>query len=97
MRRGHPVKMIELVPGLGIPEYMDFLLIYCQPINHTRKAIEAGHLLSIDYHPPYLQFKCNDIEKVVSEAKRRGLRVYKAKKHITITDGIYQVRIYNHW
>jgi hypothetical protein len=94
MKRNYPVKMIVLVPGLGIPEYMGFLLEYCKPIKHTREAIEAGHLLKIDYHPPYLQLRCGNIEKVLAEAKKQKLRVHKGKHHTTITDGIYQVRIY---
>ncbi|MCE4603103.1 MAG: hypothetical protein F7B18_07960 [Desulfurococcales archaeon] len=94
MRRRFPVKMIRLVPGLAVPEYMGFLLEQCKPIKHSNKAIKAGHLLNIDYHPPYLQLQCGDVEKVVEEARRRGLRVYRGKKHITLTDGIYRARIY---
>ncbi len=94
MRRRFPVKMIRLVPGLAVPEYMGFLLEQCKPIKHSSKAIKAGHLLKIDYHPPYLQLQCGDVEKVVEEARRRGLRVYRGKKHITLTDGIYRARIY---
>ena len=94
MKRRFPVDMIRLVPGLAIPEYMGFLLEYCEPVKHTLKAIEAGSLLRIDYHPPYLQLRCRDVEKVVEEARRKGLRVYMGKKHITVTDGVYGVRIY---
>ncbi len=86
--------MIRLVPGLAIPEYMGFLLELCELVKHTEEAIEAGHLLRIDYHPPYLQLACRDVERVVGEARRRGLRVYKGKRHITVTDGIYRARIY---
>ena len=88
------VRMIGIVPGLAIPEYMDFILNQCKPIKHTLKAVSAGDLLKIDYHPPYLQLKCTNIEEIIEEARRRGLRIYKGRKHITITDGIYQVRIY---
>ena len=94
MKQKFPVKMIRLVPGLAIPEYMGFLLELCEPVRHTREAIEAGHLLRIDYHPPYLQLRCRDVEQVMGEARRRGLRVYKGKRHVTITDGIYRARIY---
>jgi hypothetical protein len=94
MRRQHPPRMIVLVPGLAVPKYMDFLLHHCRPVRQTRKAVEAGHLLLIDHHPPYLQLECEDPEKIIEEARRRGLRVYRGKKHITITDGIYQARIY---
>ncbi len=86
--------MIRLVPGLAISECMGFLLEYCEPVKHTREAIEAGHLLRIDYHPPYLQLSCRDVKRVVEEARKHGLRVYQGKHHITITDGVYSVRIY---
>ncbi len=94
MKQRFPVKMIRLVPGLAIPEYMGFLLELCEPVKYTKEAVEAGDLLKIDYHPPYLQLSCKDVEQVVEEARRRGLRVYKGKQHITITDGIYRARIY---
>ena len=90
----YPVRMIRLVPGLGLPEHMGFLLEYCEPTGYTRMAVEAGDLLRIDYHPPYLQLECVDIEEVVGEARRRGLRVYKGKRHVTVTDGVYQARLY---
>ncbi len=88
------VKMTRIVPGLAVPEYMSFLLKFCEPVKHTRRAIEAGNLLKIDYHPPYLQLQCSDIERVIEEARRRGLKVYHGKRHITVTDGIYRARIY---
>jgi len=94
MSEWSPPKMIRLVPGLAIPEYMGFLLELCNPIEYTRRAIEAGDLLKVDYHPPYIQLKCRDLETVVLEARRRGLRIYRGKGHVTITDGIYQVRVY---
>ena len=94
MRRGIPREMRRLVPGLAVPEYMGFLLELCEPIKYTRKAVEAGDLLRIDYHPPYLQLRCRDIEQVIKEAKRNRLRVYRGKKHVTITDGVYRARIY---
>ncbi len=94
MKQKFPVRMIRLVPGLAIPDYMGFLLEYCEPVKHTREAVEAGHLLRIDYHPPYLQLVCRDVERVTEEARRRGLRVYKGKRHVTVTDGIYRARIY---
>ena len=94
MRKRLPARMIRLVPGLALPDYMGFLLEYCEPTGHTRRAVEAGHLLRVDYHPPYLQFHCRDVERVVEEARRRGLRVYRGKRHVTITDGIYAARIY---
>ncbi len=93
-RREGPPRMIRLVPGLSIPEYMGFLLELCEPVRHTREAMEAGHLLRIDYHPPYLQFECMDVEQVIIEARRRRLRIYRGKKHVTITDGVYRARIY---
>lgn len=86
--------MIRLVPGLALPDYMGFLLKMCEPIRHTKLAVEAGNLLRVDYHPPYLQMRCKDVGRVVEEAKRRRLRVYRGKRHITITDTIYKVRIY---
>lgn len=64
------------------------------PVKHTEEAIEAGHLLRIDYHPPYLQLACRDVERVIEEARRSGLRVYRGKRRITVTDGIYRARIY---
>ncbi len=94
MRRQGPPRMICLVPGLAVPGYMGFLLELCESIKHTRKAVEAGHLLRVDYHPPYLQLECQDPDQVVEEARKRRLRVYRGKTHLTITDGIYKVRIY---
>ena len=90
----YPMRMIRLVPGLAIPEYMAFLLEYCKPVKHTKKAVDAGHLLRINYHPPYIQLICQDLKTLIEEARRRSLRIYRGKKHITITDGIYKARIY---
>ncbi len=87
-------RMRRLVPGLAVPEYMGFLLDMCEPVGYTRRAVEAGHILRVDYHPHYIQLWCPDPERAVEEARRRGLRVYRGKRHITVTDGIYQVRIY---
>ncbi len=86
-------KMIRIVPGLALPEYMSFILRYCSPVGYTKKAVEAGHLLKINYHPPYMMFECMDIDKVIEEARVRKLRIYYGKNHITITDGIYKVRV----
>ncbi len=86
--------MIRLIPGPAIPEYMGFLLEHCEPARHTREAVEAGHLLRINYHPPYLQLRCRDVERAVEEARRRGLRVYRGKQHVTVTDRVYSARIY---
>ena len=94
MKRRYPVELVRLVPGLAVPVHMAFLLELCEPVKWTKKAVEAGHLLKIDYHPHYLQLKCRDLEKVMEEARKRGLRVYKGKRHITVTDGIYSARIY---
>jgi len=94
MKHRYPVRMIRLAPGLAVPEYMAFLLDHCEPVRQTKKAVEAGHLLRIDYHPPYLQLRCRDPEGVVEEARRRGLRVYRGKRHVTVTDGVYSARIY---
>ncbi len=94
MKRRLPQKMIRLVPGLAVPEYMAFLLELCEPVRRTREAVEVGDLLRIDYHPPYLQLRCIDVERVVEEAKREKLRVYRGRRHITITDGVYRARIY---
>jgi len=33
MKGYRPPRMIRLVPGLAIPEYMGFLLEYCVPIG----------------------------------------------------------------
>ena len=94
MRQRLPARLIRLVPGLALPDYMGFLLEHCEPTGYTRRALEAGHLLRVDYHPPYLEFWCRDVERVAEEARRRGLRVYRGKRHVTITDGIYRARIY---
>jgi len=94
MNGEQPPKMVRIVPGLALPDYMTFLLKYCEPVRYTKKAIEAGHLLLINYHPSYVQLTCREVDKVVKESKKRGLRVYQAKRHITITDGTYRVRIY---
>ncbi len=42
---------------------MEFLLELCKPVKYTRKAIEAGHMLKIEYHPPYPQLRCEDVER----------------------------------
>jgi len=94
MKRRGEFKLVRLVPGIAIPDYMAFLLDYCEPTGYTKKAIEAGHILKIDFHPPYVQLVCRDVERVVEEAKRAGLRVYKGRKHITVTDGVNRARIY---
>ena len=56
------MRFIRLVPGIAVPEYMGFLLELCEPIKHTKRAVDAGHLLPIDYHPPYIQLVCRDID-----------------------------------
>ncbi len=89
-----PVRLVRLVPGLGLPDYMAFLLEQCEPVGYTRKAVEAGHILLVNYHPPYLQLRCPDVERVVEEARRRGLRVYRGRRHVTVTDGSFRARIY---
>jgi len=94
MKRRSEVKFVRIVPGIAIPEYMSFLLSLCEPTGYTKRAVEAGHILKIDYHPPYLQLVCQDMERVVEEAKKAGLRVYKGRRHITVTDGMYRARIY---
>ncbi len=86
-------RMVRLVPGIAVPGYMGFLLERCEPTGYTRRAVEAGHLLKIDYHPPYIQLECRDLEAVIAEARRRKLRVYRGKRHVTITDGTYRARI----
>ncbi len=65
-------RMVRLVPGIALPEHMSFLLELCEPTRYTKKAIEAGHLLRIDYHPPYVQLMCRDVEKVIEEAQRKN-------------------------
>jgi len=70
MRQRFPQKMIRPVPGLAIPEYMGFILKLCEPIKYTRKAIEAGHLLRMDYHPPYIQLRCKDLEGLLRRLSR---------------------------
>ncbi len=87
-------NLLQIVPGIALPENMGFLLGTCSPTRYTKKAVDAGHLLLIDYHPPYIELECSDIETVIREARRRKLRVYRGKHHITISDGIYSVRIY---
>lgn len=74
------VNYVRIAPGITIPDYMGFLLELCKPVKYTRKAVEAGHLLLIDYHPPYIQLKCKDLDRVVEEARKRGLRVYMDKR-----------------
>ncbi len=87
-------RLIRLVRGIAIPGYMGFLLDMCVPTGYTREAVDAGDLLKIDYHPPYVEFECRDPERVVDEARRRRLRVYRGKHHITVSDGVYRARIY---
>ncbi|BES80577.1 hypothetical protein [Pyrodictium abyssi] len=96
MRKPRPLgaRVIELVPGLVLPEYMGFIMERCRPTGYTKKAIDAGDALLVDYLPGYLEFVCSDVEKLAEEAKRRGLRVYKGRSHLTITDGVYPVCIY---
>ncbi len=94
MKKPSPPKLVRLARGLAVPDYMAFLLDYCEPVGYTKKAVEAGDLLKINYHPPYIQLGCQDLDRVVEEARKRRLRVYRGKRHVTITDGIYRARIY---
>ena len=94
MKRRGEVQLVRIVPGIAVPEYMSFLLALCEPTGYTKKAVEAGHLLKIDFHPPYLQLVCRDVERVVEAARRAGLRVYRGRKHVTVTDGVYRARVY---
>jgi hypothetical protein len=74
------VNYVRLTPGIAIPEYMRFLPELRKPVKYTGKAVEAGHLPLIDYHPPYIQLECRDLDRVVEEARRKGLRVYMDKR-----------------
>lgn len=37
---------------------------------------------------------CRDNEEDISRAKELGLRIYRGQPHVTISDSVYQVRIY---
>lgn len=87
-------RMIVIVPGIAVPEYMGFLLDYCRPTGYTRRAVEKGHLLLIDYHPDYVELECSNVGDLARIAREKGLRVYRGKRHVTVTDGVYRVRLY---
>ncbi|OWJ53942.1 hypothetical protein [Pyrodictium delaneyi] len=76
MRKPRPLgaRVIQLVPGLVLPEYMGFIIERCRPTGYTKKAIDAGDALLVDYLPGYLEFVCSDVEKLAEEAKRRGAK-----------------------
>jgi len=82
------VNYVRIVPGIAIPEYMRFLLELCKPVKYTRKAVEAGHPPLINYHPPYIQLECSDLDRVVEEAQRRG------RESTWIRGGVYKARVY---
>jgi len=69
MKRHGVVRFIRIVPSIAIPDYMAFLLTYCEPTGYTRKTVEAGHILKTDFHPPYVQLVCRDVERVVEEVE----------------------------
>jgi len=87
-------RMVRLAPGVALPWYMYRLLEGCRPAGYTRRAVEAGGLLAAEYMPGYLEFECSDPESVAREARRLGLRVYRGRRHLTISDGVYSVRVY---
>ncbi len=95
-RKPNPVgaRLVRLAPGIALPEYMSFLLELCRPCGYTRRAVEAGGLLNVDYHPYYVELECGDLEAAARLAEERGLRVYRGRRHVTVTDGVYYVRLY---
>ena len=96
MRKANPInaKLIELAKGLAIPEYFMPIVSRSIVVGHSAKALIAGDLLRVDYHPEYLELTTQDIEGVIEAAKSKGLRIYRGRKHITISDGVYKVRIF---
>ena len=87
-------KFIDITPGIALPEYFMKIVEKCKPVGVTKKVIEVGVPLKADYIPPYVEMMCIDLESVIMKAKATKLRIYHGKKHVTITDGVYQVRIY---
>jgi len=88
----HEVRVKLMNPHQG-PTQTTELRVFKTTLE-LRGLGNAGDLLKIEYHPPYIQLRCGDVKLVVEEARRRGLRVYRGKRHITITDGVFRARIY---
>ncbi|MEB3845464.1 MAG: hypothetical protein GSR83_00255 [Desulfurococcales archaeon] len=65
-------NLLQIVPGIALPENMGFLLRKCKPTRYTKKAVDAGHLLLIDYHPPYIELECMTL-KLLSERPSVGI------------------------
>ncbi|HDI75591.1 MAG: hypothetical protein DRJ52_03570 [Thermoprotei archaeon] len=95
MRKANPVgaKLIRFVRGLALPEYFMPIVTRGVIVGYCAKAIIAGDALRVDYLPGYLELVCSDVDTVLKVAREQGLKVYRGKKHVTISDTVYKVRI----
>jgi len=79
LRKPRPLgaRVIELVPGLVLPEHVGFMMERYRPTGYTKKAIDADDALLADYLLGYLEFVCSDVEKLAEGP--RG----KSRSHLT--------------
>ncbi|MHC1629070.1 MAG: hypothetical protein ACXQTI_09620 [Candidatus Nezhaarchaeales archaeon] len=98
-KQANPIgaKLIRLAKGLAIPIYFEPILKACKYkyISYTKKAIETGNLLKISYMPGHIELTATqqELEEAIQKAKNINLKIYHGKKHVTITDGIYKIKI----
>ena len=88
-------KIVEICrgSGLGIPEE------WLKPIEDSILVGWSGLACimgwaNIPYLPGYLEIICEDVDTVIKRFRELGCRIYHGKNHITISDGIYSIRIW---
>ena len=76
-------KLIRLTKGLALPEYFKPTLKACKYdfTGYTKKAIEVGDLLKIDYMLGYVELASTqqEMEEAIQKARNINLRVHRGK------------------
>ncbi len=93
IRKRYRIVEICRGSGLGIP------VEWLKPIEDSILVGWSGLACimgwaNIPYLPGYLEIICKDVEKVIERFRELGCRIYHGKNHITVSDGIYSIRIW---
>ncbi len=85
--------VVSIVPGLGVPKKMLKLFNGCILTGWSAIAYHFKGLLNTPFMPGYVELICSS--DLVFSARENGFRVYFGKKHYTVSDGVWCVRVYN--
>ena len=86
--------MVILAKGLGLPRDMLEPLEGCILVGWSALCVHLGGFAKTPFLPGYIEVICKDYDRIVEEYRRRGYRIYRGKRHTTITDGVWDVRIW---